>query len=109
MKVTRMVVALATVLAVSGAVAVADDAAKVYDAKCASCHGADGRGAEAKTKSLKVEMASLDLLDKESMAKTDQEWIDVTKNGQKKMPKYAGKIPDEDIAAVVKFVRAKAK
>jgi mono/diheme cytochrome c family protein len=109
MKVTRIVVALVSVLALSGVVAVAEDAGKIYDSKCATCHGADARGAEAKTKSLKVEMALLDLLDKDSMAKTEQQWIDITKNGDKKMPKYAGKIPDEDIAAVVKFVRAKAK
>lgn len=109
MKLTRIAVSLASVLMLSGALAVAEDASKIFETKCAACHGADAKGAEAKTKSLKVEMAMLDLLDKESLAKTEQQWIDITKNGDKKMPKYGGKIADEDIAAVVKFVRAKAK
>lgn len=109
MKLLRFTTLCAVALAWTMLPAAADDAAKLYETKCASCHGADGKGVEAKTKSLKVEMAALDLVDKDSLAKGSDQWIKIITNGEKKMPKYTGKIPDADIAALDKYVRGMAK
>lgn len=109
MKLVRWVMTVAIATTVAGLPALAEDAAKLYETKCASCHGADGKGVEAKSKALKVELAALDLLDKDSLAKSDQQWDDITKNGEKKMPKYAGKIPDADITAINKYIRGLGK
>jgi mono/diheme cytochrome c family protein len=87
----------------------APDAAKLYAAKCASCHGENGDGNPAKMKTLKVEQAALDLLDPESLAKNEDEWFKLTKDGVKKMPKFVGKLTDEEIHAINGYVRGLAE
>jgi cytochrome c6 len=83
----------------------APDGAKNFGAKCASCHGKDGKGNAAMSKVFKVDPSALDLTDKATLDKTDADLDAVTAKGFKKMPAYAGKMTEAEIAALTAHVR----
>ena len=58
---------------------------------------------------LKVDLAKLNLLDKESLAKTNGELIKVVTDGKKPMAGFKDKLTKEEIEAVVKYIRSLAK
>ncbi len=84
------------------------DGAALY-AKCVVCHGKDAKGDAAKAKAFHVDPAALDLLDKDTLAKTDAEIAKITLEGLNKMPAYKGKLTEDEVAAVAKYLRAQAK
>jgi mono/diheme cytochrome c family protein len=71
--------------------------------KCAGCHQADGKGNAAMKASMK------DLPDFTNAAwqkkATDAEMIETIKNGHKPMPAYKDKLSDDQIKALVAYVR----
>ncbi len=76
----------------------ADDAADVYKSKCAMCHGPDGKGKMAGTK---------DLGSAEVQKMSDADLTATLTNGKPpKMPAYKGKLTDDQIKSLVKYVRA---
>ena len=81
------------------------DAAAVYKSKCVMCHGADGLGATPAGKSMKV----VSFKDPTMVKATDAHFIASTTNGKGKMPAYKGKLTDEQIKDVVKFIRTLQK
>ena len=81
-------------------VALADGAA-TYKAKCAMCHGADGKGQTTMGKSMKLR----DLGSPEVQKQTDKELYDWTADGKAKMPAYKDKLSEADIQALVTFMR----
>jgi len=83
----------------------ADDAATVYKAKCQMCHAPDGSGNSPTGKAMKVP----DLRADETQKKTDAQLIDATANGKGKMPAFKGKLTDEEIKDLVKYIRGLAK
>jgi len=83
----------------------AQDAAALYKAKCASCHAADGSGDTPVGKKMGVKSLS----DPEVAKSTDAAWIDATKKGKNKMPAYEGKLSDDQIKDLVKFIRGLSK
>jgi len=98
----------AAVLAVAAMLtssAPAQTAADLYKTKCASCHGADGKGDTAIGKKMNVKAFSDPAVAKNS----DQVWFDATKKGKGKMPAYDGKLTDDQIKELVKFMRSLAK
>lgn len=68
--------------------AFAGDAAALYTAKCAMCHGADGSGATPMGKSMKLR----DLRSPEVQKMTDKELFAVTAGGKGKMPAFKSKL-----------------
>lgn len=78
-----------------------DDAAALYKSKCAVCHGADGKGSAAGQK-----MGVKDFQSPEVAKISDEEMFEITKNGKNKMPKYAGKLTDDQIKGLVKYIRS---
>jgi cytochrome c6 len=82
----------------------AQSAADVYKTKCASCHGADGKGS-AIGKKLGVKAFS----DPEVAKSSDQTWTDITKKGKGKMPAFDGKLTDAQIKELVQFMRSLSK
>lgn len=68
----------------------------VYKAKCAMCHGADGSKSNPNMKALN----SADV-----QKQTDAQLTETTSKGKGKMPGYAGKLSDDEIKAVVAFLR----
>ncbi len=85
-----------------------DAAAKIYAAKCASCHGKDGKGNPAMAKVFKLEPAALDVVKDSSLAKSDADLVKLTADGKEKMPAYKGKLSDAEIAGLVSYIRTLA-
>src|ERR1700690_1066944 len=80
----------------------ADDAAALYKAKCAACHGPDGSGSTATGKA----MGAPDFRSDEVQKQTDAQLTDATANGKgKKMPAYKGKLTDDQIKQLVGYIR----
>jgi mono/diheme cytochrome c family protein len=105
-RVLRVLLALLAVAFLFAAPLRADDAASLFKAKCAVCHGADGSGNTAMGK----QMQSPDLRSEEVQKQTDAQLIDATTNGKgKKMPAYKGKLTDDQIKGLVGYIRDLAK
>lgn len=76
-----------------------------YKAKCQMCHGATGAGDTPAGKSMKVKSFS----DPEVAKMSDAAMINLTKNGQGKMPSYKDKLSDAQIKDVVTYIRGLEK
>ena len=79
----------------------AEDTAALYKAKCAACHGPDGKGETAAGKKLGVK----DFHSPEVAKMSDAELFDITKKGKEKMPAYDKKLTDEQIKDLIKYMR----
>jgi cytochrome c6 len=101
MKAITSMLVLALLLAAAVPAVAADDAAALYKSKCQVCHGADGKGSPAGQK-----MGSKDFQSPDVAKQSDAELIKVTKDGKGKMPKYDGKLTDDQIKALVKYIRS---
>ncbi len=82
--------------------AFAADAAADYKAKCASCHGADGKGDTAMGKTMKVK----DLGSADVQKQSDADLTATIEKGKKPMPGYEGKLSKEQIDGLVKYIRS---
>ena len=82
-------------------VSFADSGADTFKAKCAMCHGADGKGATAMGKTLNLR----DLGSAEVQSQSDADLTNIITNGKNKMPKYDGKLTKDQISDVVKYIR----
>jgi mono/diheme cytochrome c family protein len=79
----------------------ADGGADTFKAKCAMCHGADGKGDTGMGKSLKLR----DLGSADVQGQSDADLTGIITNGKGKMPKYDGKLNADQINDVVKYIR----
>ncbi len=100
MRSIRIVLLLAVVLGLMIPTAVfAQSGADTYKAKCAMCHGPDGKkenpamGTKALTSPEVQKMSVADL-------------TTAITNGKGKMPAYKGKLTDDQIKSLVKFIRS---
>jgi len=103
---SAIVLLVAIILAAS--LAVAQDVAngqRAYNAKCASCHGPDGKGQTAPGKATKVRDFSLDEVKKES----DTVWTEIIVKGKNKMPGYDKKLSDAEVKDVVAYIHTLVK
>jgi len=98
-------VVLAIAFAMSVSACAADAAADVYKSKCASCHGADGKGDTPAGKNMKVK----DLASDEVQKQSDADLAGVIEKGKKPMPGYEGKLTKDQIDGLVKWVRSLKK
>lgn len=95
--------ALALLLGVS---ARADDASmKLYTAKCAGCHGADGVGATSAGKAMKVK----DFHDPDVQKESDADLVTVISMGRNKMPAYGKSLKPDEIKGLAAYVRELSK
>lgn len=99
MKIKSVLLILVVALA---PIAFAADGAAIYKAKCASCHGADGKGQSPMGKKMNLR----DLGSPEVQKQTDKELYDWTADGKGKMPAYKDKLSADEINALVKHMRA---
>ncbi len=81
------------------------DGQKIFEGKCAQCHGKDAKGVVKMAKVLKTEPVEMDLTRADAVKLTDAEIVTTVTNGKKKMPKYKGKLTDEQVQSVVKYLR----
>jgi len=79
--------------------------ADTYKAKCLICHGIDGLAATPSGKALKA----ASFKDPAIVNAPDSELIGIVKAGKNKMPAYTGKITDDQITAVVAYIRTLQK
>ena len=79
---------------------------KIFEGKCAQCHGKDAKGVVKMAKVLKVEPVAIDLTRDEAVKLSTEDKIKTVTGGKKKMPKYLGKLTDEQIQQVVKYLES---
>ena len=98
MKIKSLVLVASLALASS---AFAADGAAVFKAKCAMCHGADGSASTGMGKSMGLKPLGSPEVQKMS----DADLTALVSNGKGKMPAFKGKLSDDEISAVVKYVK----
>ena len=80
----------------------AADAPAVFKAKCAACHGADATGQTAVGKTMKIR----DFHSADVQKQSDADLTKIITDGKGKMPSFKGKLTNEEVASVVKFIRS---
>ncbi|HLP75107.1 MAG TPA: c-type cytochrome [Bacteroidales bacterium] len=75
----------------------------LYNKNCASCHGKVGLGDGVKARALKTFPGDFSKADYQNQ--TDGELFTKTKQGRGEMPKYEGKLADNDIWNIVNYTR----
>jgi len=96
-----VVICIALVATAFSARAAADDGAAIFQQLCIACHGSDGKA----TTDMGKKVQAADLTSKEVQQLSDSQLTKTIKNGQKKMPAFGDKLSDDDIKAVLAFVR----
>jgi mono/diheme cytochrome c family protein len=86
-----------------GLSASAQDAASMFKAKCAGCHGADGTGS-----AMGKKMGVRDFTSAEVQGMSDAQLSDIITNGKNKMPKYSSLKPEE-VQGLVAYIRTLKK
>lgn len=93
-------------LAVSAGSAKAQNAGEsLFKAKCAMCHGLDGKGEVPMGKKLNAR----NLGSTEVQSQSDAQLVDVVTKGKNKMPAYDLKLKPDQIKALVAYIRELAK
>jgi cytochrome c6 len=85
--------------------AVADEGAATYKAKCAMCHGADGKGDTPAGK----KMGAHDFASADVQKQSDSDLAQVIAKGKNKMPAYEGKLKPEEMKDLVGYIRKLGK
>ena len=79
--------------------------ASIFKSKCVLCHAADGSG----NTPLGKQLQAADLRSKDVQKLSDAEMRKIVHDGQANMPPFADQISNEEIAGVVKYIRALVK
>lgn len=99
-RITKLVLVLA--VALTAVAARADGAAAIFEKKCATCHGKDGKG---QTK-MGEKMGIKDLT---ATTATAADVEKVVADGRGKMPAFKGKLSDAEIKDVAAYIKAGLK
>lgn len=112
-------VMLLVALLLSPAPAAAADAgagAKISIERCAKCHGKAGKGDGEGLKKINADVVPVDWTDRALMSKwSDADLVKIIQQGgqavgkSKVMPAYHGKLSDDQISALVRYIRSLAK
>jgi cytochrome c6 len=79
--------------------------ADTFKSKCQMCHGADGVGATPAGRIAKI----VSFKDPSVINAPDADLIAIVKNGKNKMPAFSTKLTDDQIAAVLDYIRTLQK
>ena len=91
-----------TQASIDNSVATSSDAGTTFDAKCAKCHGKDGRGKTFRGKLVHAR----DLTSAQWQNDvTDERLFNSVSNGRGKMPSFKKKLSEAEIDALVAYVR----
>jgi mono/diheme cytochrome c family protein len=102
---TLLAAIVVAVVSASGARLAAQDAASLYKAKCAACHGADAKGETAIGKKMSIR----DLAAPDVQKMSDDELTTIIADGKDKMPSYKKSLKPEQIKDLVGYIRSLAK
>ena len=72
----------------------------LYKSKCQSCHGADG-----KATTIGKKLGARDFQDPDVASMSEDDLATVTTNGKNKMPAYKGKLKEDQIKALAKYIK----
>jgi cytochrome c6 len=100
-----MLTLLAASLVLWDTPASADDAAATFKAKCAACHGADGKGDTAMGK----KMGLRDFASPDVQKMSDDELSTIINDGKNKMPSYKKSLKPEQVKELVGYIRSLGK
>jgi mono/diheme cytochrome c family protein len=78
---------------------------KLFEGKCARCHGKDGLGNPKMAPNLKVDASQLNLHRDEVVHKSVFEIETMVDSGDHKMPKYRGRLTDTQIHQVALYLK----
>jgi mono/diheme cytochrome c family protein len=97
-----LLAATSVLVSAAGKVSPAADARSTYNAKCATCHGRDGRGKTPRGRRTR----SRDLTEASWQDDvSDERLFNSIHNGRGKMPAYKKSLSESEIDALVAFVR----
>ena len=85
----------------AGAAAASGEAQSLYKSKCQACHGADGAGS-----SVGKKMGAKDFRAPEVAGRSDADFLEIIKKGKGKMPAYDGKLADDQIKNLIRYIRS---
>jgi cytochrome c6 len=77
----------------------------IFQEQCVGCHGTDGHAQTDMGKTV----GAADLTSGVVQHQSDSQLEKVVKNGKKKMPSFADKLSDDDIHALIAYVRQLGK
>jgi len=104
----RLAAVAVAFMVVGGISALAADAKDNWTKHCAKCHGADGKGQGAMGKKLGVrdytDAKVQDSLKDDEMIKATKEGVK-DKDGKAKMKGFADALSDDEVKALVKYIR----
>ena len=95
---------LSLLLGTAGTAAAQDSTQALYKSKCQICHGPDATGSPAGQK-----LGVKDFQSPEVQKQPDSELLEIARKGKAKMPAYEGKLTNNQIADLIKFMRELAK
>ncbi len=87
-----------------GTAAAQDAAQALYKSKCQICHGPDATGSVVGKK-----LGVKDFQSPEVQKQQDSELLEVARKGKGKMPAYDGKLTNNQLTDLIKFMRAMGK
>ena len=91
---------VAVVLTIPNVWAADQGTSDLYKAKCQSCHGADG-----KATAIGKKLGAKDFQDPDTAKLSDAEMAKIIEQGKNKMPPYKGKLTDDQIKALVSYIK----
>src|SRR5690349_6462167 len=97
-----IILAIVFVFAVTTCAHAQDDMAALYKSKCQACHGANGKGDTL----LGQKLGAKDFHSPEVAKMADTELIEALKNGKGKMRGYEGKLTDDQMKALVRYIHS---
>jgi mono/diheme cytochrome c family protein len=100
-----LLVAVTVIVTLWNTALIAQDAVRLYKAKCSACHGADGKADTPMGK----KMGLRDLASVEVQKMSDDELATIIADGKNKMPSYKKSLKPEQIKELVGYVRSLAK
>ena len=101
MKLFRSLLTIPVLVALCGSAFAADQHAEdLYKSKCQGCHGPDGKGSVIGKK-----LGARDFHDPAVVKMSQAELITTTTDGKNKMPAYKGKLTDDEIKSLAKYIK----
>jgi len=79
--------------------------ATIFQEQCIVCHGPDGRAQNERG----TKVGAADLTSDTVQEQSDSQLWKIVHEGQRKMPAFEGKLTDEEINAVIGYIRQLAK
>jgi cytochrome c6 len=97
----RLIFMLVALMAPTLLVVAADQKTEdLYKSKCQGCHGADGHAT-----AIGKKLGARDFQDPDVAKMSEADLVAVTTDGKNKMPSYKGKLTDDQIKSLAKYIK----